>query len=107
MWSVQLKECSCQGVGGGGTEKQTAQSATLPWVQIGRSRFENARAICIGPRGLDLSCYTHGIICADLMSRNRVLLDLARGRIAFLPPKQPVSDQRVDAITAVSVAKPS
>jgi hypothetical protein len=36
---------------------------------------------------LDLSAYSCGIICSDLMSRGAVIFDYARNRVAFVPSR--------------------
>ena len=57
------------------------------------SRFERIRCLFSASDGLDLSLYTAGIICADLMARCTVFVDYARRRVAFVP-KAPAPAQR-------------
>jgi len=60
------------------------------------SRFERIRCLFSAADGLDLSLYTAGIICADLMARCTVFVDYARRRVAFVPtPPAPAPRPRL------------
>lgn len=61
------------------------QSGELPWLQLAGTRFHTSKCLFAGAGGLDISAYTAGILCGNLMARCGVVLDYARQRIAFLP----------------------
>jgi hypothetical protein len=58
----------------------------LAWLALGGRPYTPVRALVAGAGGLDLSLYTAGVICADLLSRSTVIVDYPRRRAAFLPP---------------------
>ena len=66
----------------------TATCGSLPWLTLGPvATFGKVRTLAFSPPGgLDLSAYSQGIACADLLSRARVVLDYPRRRIALIPP---------------------
>lgn len=66
----------------------TATSGSLPWLTLGPiATFGRVRTLAFSPPGgLDLSAYSQGIACADLLSRARVVLDYPRRRMALIPP---------------------
>ena len=66
----------------------TATSGSLPWLTLGPvATFGRVRTLAFSPPGgLDLSVYSQGIACADLLSRARVVLDYSRRRMALIPP---------------------
>mmetsp|Transcript_20326 Transcript_20326/g.52029 ORF Transcript_20326/g.52029 Transcript_20326/m.52029 type:complete len:651 (-) Transcript_20326:36-1988(-) len=76
-----------KGVGGEDMSVRV-QYGELEWMTLSSHRLERIRCLFGGSGGLDLSLYTAGIICSDLMSRMHVVVDYARRRIAFLPPKR-------------------
>ena len=51
------------------------------------------RCVCAGVGGLDISIYSGGIICGDLVSRLSLVLDYARKRIG-------VSRERLEQLVA-------
>ena len=65
----------------------TATSGSLPWLTLGPvATFGRVRTLAFSPPGgLDLSAYSQGIACADLLSRARVVLDYPRRRMALIP----------------------
>ena len=67
-------------------------SSTLGWVEVGGLRFEGARALLAESEGaggsIELSLYTAGIICGDLLSRCHMVLDYARNRVALVQEGQ-------------------
>jgi len=58
----------------------------LAWLALGGRPYTPVRALVAGAGGLDLSLYTAGVICADLLARATVIVDYPRRRAAFLPP---------------------
>ncbi|KAK9832838.1 hypothetical protein WJX81_005582 [Elliptochloris bilobata] len=74
-----------RGVGGSEVSGVRVQSGNLSFMQLSGSRFERIRCLFSASDGLDLSLYTAGIICADLMARCTVIVDYARSRVAFIP----------------------
>ena len=60
---------------------------SLPWVELSGRRYYNVDCLLAqgAGSGLDLSLYTAGIVCGDLLFRSEVVLDYARQRVAFLP----------------------
>lgn len=50
----------------------------LPGLQV--------KCMCAGLGGLDISLYSAGIICGDLLTRCDMVIDYARKRIGFRPP---------------------
>jgi hypothetical protein len=84
-----------QGVGGDESGRVRVASGTLAWLELGSARFEGVRALLAqsggAGGGIDLSVYTAGIVCGDLLSRCRVVLDYARSRIAIVPEGQSTS----------------
>lgn len=62
------------------------QHGFLRALELQSTRFENLSCALTGPGVLGfLSVYTSGLICAMLMARCTVIVDYARGRMAFLP----------------------
>lgn len=78
-----------KGVGGDDMSIRV-QSGELEWMELSTQRLSRIRCLFGGSGGLDLSLYTVGIICSDLMARMHVVVDYARRRIAFVepPPKR-------------------
>jgi len=77
-----------KGVGGDKVSSIKVQSGNLEWLELSSSKLKQVRCLFGGNGALDLSLYTVGIICADLMGRMNVIVDYARSRIAFVDPKQ-------------------
>jgi hypothetical protein len=75
---------------GGDDMSIRVQSGELEWMELSTQRLSRIRCLFGGSGGLDLSLYTVGIICSDLMARMHVVVDYARRRIAFVepPPKR-------------------
>jgi len=73
-----------KGVGGESMNSVKVQSGELAWMQLSGFKLDRVRSLFGGSGGLDLSLYTCGILCADLMARMHVVVDYARSRIAFL-----------------------
>ncbi|GAB4813185.1 hypothetical protein N2152v2_000231 [Parachlorella kessleri] len=84
-----------RGVGGDEAGRVRVTSSTLGWVEVGGVRFEGARALLAESEGaggsIELSLYTAGIICGDLLSQCRMVLDYARNRVALVPEGAGVS----------------
>lgn len=64
---------------------------TLPWAELSGRRYSNVDCLLAEHTGsgLDLSLYTAGIVCGDLLFRSEMVLDYARQRVAFLPRASP------------------
>ena len=77
----------------------TATSGSLPWLTLGPvATFGRVRTLAFSPPGgLDLSAYSQGIACADLLARARVVLDYPRRRMALIPPPGNAGAAGVDA----------
>ncbi len=52
-------------------------------VDSGNVRFQDVSCFFATNRGLDVSRYTAGILCGDLLARRRVVYDYARRRVGF------------------------
>ena len=59
----------------------------FPWAELAGRRFHDIECLLAQAdgSGLDLSLYTAGIVCGDLLFRSELILDYPRKRIAFLP----------------------
>jgi hypothetical protein len=86
-----------QGAGGAETAGMAVQKGNLRALELKNTRFENVSCLFTGPGGLEMSVYTSGIICANLMARCTVIVDYARGRMAFVPiAEESTSDDSAD-----------
>jgi hypothetical protein len=76
-----------RGVGAAsGADPVAATPHTLPWLRLGGHTFGGPiQSLISGPGGFDLSLYSAGVACADLVSRAGTILDVSRRRVAFLP----------------------
>lgn len=98
-----------QGVGGGDANNMRVHTGRMPYVQLLDGpgtpqhtpwlgvdgtptpthtsscsvRFEDVSCFFATNRGLDVSRYTAGILCGDLLARRRVVYDYERRRIGF------------------------
>ena len=79
-------------IGGEEVESLRVRSGALETLVLGSMAFERSQCLFAGPGGLDLSVYTSGIICGDLMARCTVILDYARQRVAFVPQSEFVGE---------------
>jgi predicted aspartyl protease len=78
----RLRETFSRGVGG----QAPAQTGTLSWVDFGGRRFHNVPALFPTHTASALAYpYPEGIVGAPLLDDFRILFDLPRRRIAFLP----------------------
>lgn len=81
-----------QGVGGDSNEHVRVTAANLAWLELGGARFEGVHALLAREEragaGIELSIYSAGIICGDLLSRCRLVLDYPRSRLAVVPPEE-------------------
>lgn len=80
-------ETMLQGVGGESSGRVKVASCTLPWVEMAGVRFEGVRALLASNEGsgggIELSSYTSGVVCGDLLGGCRVVLDYSRERVAI------------------------
>ena len=60
----------------------------LAWLQLNSSTFRRLKCLLTSQAGLDISRYSCGLLCADLMARCTVVLDYARSRLAFQERRQ-------------------
>lgn len=72
-----------RGVGGSGMANVKAWSGSFAWAEVASVRFSRVKCLFV-PNILDVSVYSAGIICADLITRTSVVLDYPRRRIGFL-----------------------
>lgn len=70
-------------MGGNASHTMRVQLGQLPWVDCGAVRFEGVRALFALQGGLDISCYSAGIICGDLMQRNALVIDYVNRRLGL------------------------
>ena len=83
---------SIRGVGGSATSSVTLKTGHLGSIKVGSQvEFEGVQCL-ITPEGAgggaSLSYYSSGIICGELLSKCRLVVDLARGRMAVLPAQR-------------------
>jgi predicted aspartyl protease len=69
---------------------------SLPWAELSGRRYMNVDCLLAHDEssGLDMSLYTAGIVCGDLIFRSDVITDYANDRVAFLPPSGRPSGER-------------
>ncbi|KAG2493518.1 hypothetical protein HYH03_008332 [Edaphochlamys debaryana] len=75
-----------RGVGSGGAKEVVQlQVLELPWLDLGGVRFDQVRCMVAhgGAMGLDLSLYSGGILCGDLLARVEWALDYTHKRVGF------------------------
>ncbi|MEW5300335.1 MAG: hypothetical protein WDW36_003272 [Sanguina aurantia] len=86
-----------RGVGGEGSDSVRVEVLELPSLEMAGHRFHKVRCMYSGlGNGLDISVYSMGLMCGDLMGRLPMVLDYSAKRIGFL--KQPILGQ--DSSTA-------
>mmetsp|Transcript_36269 Transcript_36269/g.80722 ORF Transcript_36269/g.80722 Transcript_36269/m.80722 type:complete len:304 (+) Transcript_36269:2-913(+) len=73
-----------RGVGGDNGDSVRVEVVDLPWVEISNIRFGKVKCMYAGVGGLDISLYSSGIICGDLVARLAMVIDYSRRRIGFL-----------------------
>ena len=80
---------SIRGVGGSAAHAVTLRTASLDKLSLGGGvEFEGVKCLLAAEGatgGVALSYYSSGILCGDLLSRCRLVVDLARKRMAVLP----------------------
>ncbi|GLI68595.1 hypothetical protein VaNZ11_013065 [Volvox africanus] len=59
------------------------QMLDVPWLEVAGVRFEQIRCMCAAIGGLDISIYSHGILCGDLLARLEWAIDYTHKRIGF------------------------
>ncbi|GIL64859.1 hypothetical protein Vafri_18699 [Volvox africanus] len=59
------------------------QVLDVPWLEVAGVRFEQIRCMCAAVGGLDISIYSHGILCGDLLARLDWAIDYTHKRIGF------------------------
>lgn len=74
---------SIRGIGGQAGSSTKAITARLPWVQLGKQRLESPKCL-FADTGFELSTYSGGLLCGDLISRGTLLLDFGKRQAAFL-----------------------
>ncbi|KAG2450815.1 hypothetical protein HYH02_004650 [Chlamydomonas schloesseri] len=72
-----------RGVGQDPKDFVQLQVLDLPWLEMGGVRFEKVRCMCAAVGGLDISIYSHGILCGDLLARLEWAVDYTHKRIGF------------------------
>ena len=74
-----------KGVGGSAADTMRVQVGALPRVEMldGAHVFTGVRALFCCAGGLDISLYSAGIVCADLLARRGFALDLAGRRMGL------------------------
>ncbi|GLC35855.1 hypothetical protein PLESTM_000375800 [Pleodorina starrii] len=72
-----------RGVGQDPKDLVQLQVLDLPWLEVAGVRFEQVRCMCAAVGGLDISIYSHGILCGDLLSRLEWAIDYTHKRIGF------------------------
>jgi hypothetical protein len=76
-------------VGGEASSSMRVDQGDVPWVEIAGMRLENVKCLfCSSHSLLDVSLYSMGIICADLLTRTATVVDYSRKRIGF-PKAEP------------------
>jgi hypothetical protein len=81
------KSKSIRGVGGSPNHSVTLTTAELGVLTVGSAEFNQVQCLIAGEDkgGVALSFYSSGILCGDILSQCRLVIDLARGRMAVLP----------------------
>ncbi|KAL6750622.1 hypothetical protein V8C86DRAFT_2802072 [Haematococcus lacustris] len=79
---------SVRGVGGTSAGAQVrVDLIDLAWLDMAGLRFQQVKCMHAGVGGLDISLYSSGIICQDLIARLAIVIDYPRKRIGLrLPP---------------------
>lgn len=75
-----------KGVGGGAASSLTVSSGMLGTLRVGGAEFSSVKCMVAGEGaggGVELSHYTAGILCGDLLSQCHVVVDLPRKRICI------------------------
>jgi len=81
------KSKSIRGVGGSHNHSVTLKTAQLNVLKVGTAEFSEVQCLIAGEAkgGVALSFYSSGILCGDILSQCRLVIDLPRGRMAVLP----------------------
>ena len=63
----------------------------MDWIELGGKRFEKCRAIIAlaSDAGLDLSEWTVGVLCNEMLAKFNITLDYANRRVRFSVPEKP------------------
>lgn len=81
-----LTHVACmQGIGGSAVPGMRVKSARLHSMDLSHHQFKAVKCLFTQSDGLDLTLYSSGILCGDIMNRCTVVLDYARNRIMFGP----------------------
>lgn len=85
--STRGKSKSIRGVGGSHNHSVTLKTAQLNVLKVGTAEFNEVQCLIAeeAKGGVALSFYSSGILCGDLLSQCRLVIDLPRGRMAVLP----------------------
>ena len=89
MACLHLKHTAMlQGVGGTAMGSTQVRGGELAWLKLSSSTFRHLKCLFTSQAGLDISRYSCGLLCADLMARCTVVIDYARSRLAFVPSRR-------------------
>ncbi|KXZ51118.1 hypothetical protein GPECTOR_14g99 [Gonium pectorale] len=89
-----------RGVGQEPRDYVQLQVLELPWLEVAGVRFPQVTCMCAAVGGLDISVYSHGILCGDLLARLPWAIDYTHKRMGFRPGasaaplRQPQPQQR-------------
>jgi predicted aspartyl protease len=76
-----------RGVGGSHNHSVTLKTAQIGVLKVGTADFSQVQCLIAeeAKGGVALSFYSSGILCGDILSQCRLVIDLARNRMAVLP----------------------
>lgn len=74
-----------RGIGGDAAPSMRVRSVQVPSITISGASFLRVSCLCVTEGSFDLSLYLAGVVCGDLISKTRMVIDYASSRIAFVP----------------------
>lgn len=74
--------------GVGSAARMRVQEGELAWASCGGVRFQGVTALFATAGGLDVSVYSSGNICNDLLARTDVAFDYVNRRLWLRQPEQ-------------------
>jgi hypothetical protein len=88
--NTNTKSKSIRGVGGSHNHSVTLKTAQLDVLKVGTAEFTQVQCLIAeeAKGGVALSFYSSGILCGDILSQCRLVIDLPRGRMAVLPAEK-------------------
>ena len=82
-----------RGIGGSQKASMSLKIAQLSVLKVGTAEFEGVQCLIAeeSKGGVALSFYSSGILCGEILSQCRLVIDLPRGRMAILARNDTVS----------------